>query len=121
MRMVSVMWPFVRRTWGLQILMKIVGDLLRFMQPMCMQVIIQWLGDIDAPPPFWASFIAPEQRGAYYVFVMIAAMLLQGLVYTQCFFLGGQMAFAARSATILAIVRNQQSAALCPCDRCTCF
>jgi ABC-type multidrug transport system fused ATPase/permease subunit len=103
MRMVAVMWPFVRRTWLLQILMKIVGDLLRFVQPLCMQAIIQWLTDMNAEPPFWASFVAADYRGAYYVFVMIGAMLLQGLVYTHCFFLGGEMAFAARSTTILAI------------------
>lgn len=105
-RMVAVMWPFVKRTWILQILMKIVGDLLRFMQPMCLQVIIQWLGDVNAEPPFWASFVAAEYRGAYYVVVMIGAMLAQGLVYTHCFFLGGEMAFAARSTTILAIYQK---------------
>lgn len=102
-RVVAVMWPFVRWTWLMQIGMKIIGDLLRFMQPICLQEIIRWLGDPEIEPPFWSAPVPAESRGLFYVAVMIGAMLLQGVVYTHCFFLGGQMAFQARSATLLAI------------------
>jgi ABC-type multidrug transport system fused ATPase/permease subunit len=102
-RMVSVMWVFVRRTWMLQIVLKVIGDLLRFMQPICLQEIIRWLADVNVQPPFWAAPVEPEWRGIYFVAVMIGSMLLQGLCYTHCFFLGGEMAFQARSTCILAI------------------
>ena len=112
-RMLVVLWALEGGAFMGMFLIKLLGDSFRFVTPAALQQIIQWLGDEDAPAPFWASFVPPAWRGIYYVFVMTAATMAQCFCYSNSNLRGNRVGVHIRSAITVSVYKKSLSQALC--------
>lgn len=102
-RMVAALFQLGRNTWLTLFFLKLVGDLLQFVMPLCLQAIIRWLGDPDCVPPSWAAFVPAHARGYFFVFLMVAASLVQTMLNAHSQLMGFRLGVQVRSQVILAI------------------
>ena len=94
-------------------LIKLLGDVFRFVTPAALQQIIGWLGDHSAPAPFWSSFVPAEWRGLYYVFIMTGATVAQCFCYSNSNLRGNRVGVHIRSAITVSVYRKSLNQALC--------
>ena len=74
----------IRKVWAKSISLKVTADMLKLLTPMAMGELIGWLGEPERPPPGWCpALIPPQQRGYYYVAVMVLAQLSATLCYAH--------------------------------------
>lgn len=112
-RMLVVLWALEGSAFMAMFLIKLLGDVFRFVTPAALQQIIGWLGDHNAPAPFWASFVPPDWRGIYYVFVMTGATVAQCFCYSNSNLRSNRVGVHIRSAITVSVYRKSLSQALC--------
>jgi ATP-binding cassette subfamily C (CFTR/MRP) protein 1 len=112
-RMLVVLWALEGHAFMGMFFIKLLGDVFRFVTPAALQQIIGWLGDEDAPAPFWAAFVPPAYRGIYYVFIMTGATVAQCFCYSNSNLRGNRVGVHIRSAITVAVYRKSLSQALC--------
>jgi ABC-type multidrug transport system fused ATPase/permease subunit len=103
-RMVAACWQLFRGSFFTALALKVASDLMRFVGPVALQQLLAWLGDIDAPAPWWCpAAVATEHRGYYYSGVMVVAMFFQSLLNVHSFVVAFRMGVVARSTIIVAV------------------
>jgi hypothetical protein len=112
-KMVAVLWRMEGWTYFAMLLLKLVGDLVRFVTPLALQQIIIWLDDNDAPPSAWAAFVPPPHRGLYYCGLMTAATLVQCWCFCTSFLKGCRLGVHVRTAVTVALYRKTLRQAGC--------
>ena len=105
-RMVACLWSMEGRTYAVMFVVKMCGDLMRFVTPLIMQQVITWVEDHDATPPLFAAAIPAQYRGYMYVALMTLATVCQSLCYSTSFFKGFRLGTHVRTAVTVAVYRK---------------